>query len=240
MTILEAINDLDPILTVWADPVGVMATAGSLSQTDVQIIPGLDDRVLRMMNAEVVVSSIPDFTEDRRFTMMLWFRGEPHTSTRRLIGRQNGSTWVTLDVGRDGIPVAGAASTAGGYRITAAGRTRVDDGNWHLLAVRGRQRHTQILGVTWDSGGMALDLWHNTELVRQSNMDPGTFGTTPNMRMTTPIILGRAAAGGSSAHGDIGPVAVLDYAVTAAGLATVWEAHTAGRGGFTGWGIQMG
>lgn len=237
MTLLDAINVLDPTTTVWVDTDGIHAAGGTATPTsDAQIIDGLDGRVLRLLDADVTVTGAPDFSPNRAFTLMAWVRCEPRAAGRRIIGRQNGATLLSLDLNRGGNPAATVSSTAGSWSVTMTGNLRVDDGRWHLLTLRG----TPQLVVGVDVGGIELSLDVDGVSVRTGYIRPGLFGRRPVFSMTTPIILGRSNAGSSPLHGDLGPSAVWSRRLTDSEIRTVWSVRPEESTGFTGWGIRMG
>lgn len=237
MTILDAITTASPLMVVWAASGAVQSTGGAATpSTAVQVISGLDGQALRLHNADVTVTGVAEFTESREFTLMVWFRGAPGAATRRVVGRQNGATHVTIEVSSNGLPTARVASTTGGYAVSIPGRLRVDDGGWHLIALVARPRRTS---GGWSDRGVDLDVWVDGVLSRSGWIDPGLFGMWPDLRMTTPVIIGRAADGAAPVQGDVGPVAAFPRTLSAAEMQLMWGARPSSRGGGTGWGILM-
>ena len=238
MTVAADLAALSPTLLVTAEGGSPRASNGVLSHTGVTVVPGLGGQVLRVADGEVRVTLVPDVTANRRFTFLAWFRGTPRASTRRLVGRENGSTWVLLEVGSDGLPAVRVASTQGGWSIRVPGGTRVDDGQWHLVAATGTVRTT--LGGLLDTGGVNVDLWVDDALTRSGYIDPGLFGQPVDLRMTGPVVLGRSAGGSSPLHGDLGPVALYPRALSAATLAGLWDGRPDTQAAYSGWGIPLG
>ncbi|AJE32503.1 hypothetical protein B842_03250 [Corynebacterium humireducens NBRC 106098 = DSM 45392] len=234
--VVEALRGLSPAVLVHAESGAPKASAGVLSHQGAQVVPGLGGQVTRLLSGEVRVQSLPDLTGARTFTMLAWFRGGAHSSTRRLVGRENGSTWVTLEVGRDGLPATGIASTNGGWSIRVPGGRRVDDGHWHLIGVVVTRRPGPF-GL--DSGGVDVRLWVDDDWSRAGYIDPGLFGRAVRLEMTTPVVVGRSAAGASPLVGEAGPVAVFTRALSASQMRGVWGVVPDQSAEFRGWGIAI-
>lgn len=237
MSVLEAMQALRPTLLVWAEGDQPKSNTGVLTHQGAQVVPGLDGQVVRLTDADMTVTGVPDVSGDRSFSVAAWFRGIPHQATRTVVSRVNGSTHFVLEVGRDGLPAGLLASTAGNYRIRVPGDRRVDDGQWHLLAMVGWVRRTGGV-LNFDTGGINLDMWVDQDWSRSGYIDPGLFGLPPRLGMTSPVVIGRHL-GGSPLQGDVGPVAVYNTKLGEGSLSSLWSAYQGHRTSFTGWGIAM-
>lgn len=226
-----------PVVSVWSENSAPYANGGAVIPSEsVQYVDGLGGEVFRLVDSDVLVTGVTDFTRNRSFTIAAWFRGDPLWSTRRVVGRENGGTSVTLSVGRHGQAQAVVSSTAGNYTATLTGQSRVDDGRWHLLVLRARQQ--LVFGA--DIGGVDFELWVDDSSVRSGWIRPGVFGTRPQLGMSTPLIVGRSASGSAAVQADIGPVAAWEATMSDDYLGRVWRSRPEERRGAVGWGIVMG
>ncbi|MFC3848900.1 LamG domain-containing protein [Corynebacterium hansenii] len=216
----------------WAGSAGVVTAGTGTVQTigTVTTAPGLDGhQALRLSTGDLTVTGVPSFT-DVDATVEAWVRLSPAATGRTVFARVNGGTEVSLTVGADGRPTVVVASTAGPYRVTLRGSTRVDDGRWHQLAVVIDRGWFSVVDVTLVVDGSP---------VSSGQMRPGLFGASPQLGMTSVVQIG-ARDGRSRLMGDLLVVAMHSRAVSASSLAWRWESRSAKGRATTGWGILLG
>ncbi|NWO04226.1 MAG: hypothetical protein HLX50_00550 [Alteromonadaceae bacterium] len=200
------------------------------------VVPGLEGDAIRFNRGRVSAWAVRNFSADREMTVVAWVRCLPEVGARRIIGRENGGTLVALQVTAGGQPRFELRSTVGNYIMNATGTTRIDDGEWHLVAGVTRKRYN---GFGSDTRGLSYFLWIDGELDAQGYMTPGIFGATPNFGMTTDVVLGQGARGDLAFTGDIQTAAVAEGAANNALLRQMWSERPAASGGTTGWGIVL-
>lgn len=237
MSIHEPIISLSPAARFYVAGGDVSVTPGSLGTVEgVSVVPGLQGDAMRFARGRVSAWAVPDFSSDREMTVVAWVRCLPEVGARRIIGRENGGTMVALQVTAGGQPRFELRSTVGNYIMNVTGNTRIDDGEWHLVAGVTRKRFN---GLGLDTRGLDYYLWIDGELNGQGYMTPGIFGATPDFGMTTDVVLGQAARGSLAFTGDIQTAAVARGAANNALLRQMWAGRPASSGGTTGWGIVL-
>ena len=195
------------------------------------VVPALDGHAVRLYDGEMVVTSAPDFTKDRHFTVFVVFRVWEGSRYRAVFERVNGGTSISVIVNSQGLAEGRVSSTRGGYSRVMRSRSRVDDGDWRIVAIKG-------IAGSWNS--MALSLHVNGVKESTADISPGIFGTSPDYELTTPVRVGRRADTSESLDGDVAVIAAYDESWTDSTIANVSAALTSGeRQGFTGWGIAV-
>ena len=238
MSIHEPIISLSPAARFHVAGGDVAVAPGQLGTAqNVSVVPGLEGDAIRFDGGRVSAWAVPNFSPDREMTVVAWVRCLPEIGARRIIGRENGGTMVALQVTAGGQPRFELRSTVGNYIMNATGTTRIDDGEWHLVAGVTRKRFN---GLGLDTRGLTYYLWIDGELNNQGYMTPGIFGATPNFGMTTDVVLGQGARGDLAFTGDIQTAAVAEGAANNALLRQMWSERPASSGGTTGWGIVLG
>lgn len=211
----------------YAEASGGAATLGGAAT----VIPALDGHALRLFDGEMVVTGAPDFTKDRHFTVFVVFRVWKGAINRTVFERVNGGTSISVKVNAQGVAEGRVSSTRGGYSHTMRSRSRVDDGDWHIVAVKG-------IAGSWNSMTLSLHLDGAKEAT--ADISPGLFGTSPDYELTTPVRVGRRADTSESLDGDVAVIAAYNESWTEATITNVSAALTTGeRRGFTGWGIAV-
>lgn len=237
MSIHEPIISLPPATRFHVAGGDISVTPGSLGAVEgVSVVPGLQGDAIRFDKGRVEAKQVANFSSDREMTVVAWVRCLPEVGARRIIGRENGGTMVALQVTAGGQPRFELRSTVGNYIMNATGTTRIDDGEWHLVAGVTRKRFN---GLGLDTRGLDYYLWIDGELNNQGYMTPGIFGATPNFGMTTDVVLGQGARGDLAFTGDIQAAAVAEGAANNALLRQMWAGRPASSGGTTGWGIVL-
>lgn len=237
MSLVERVRGLRPVVLVSASGGSAVSSVGSVASSGtVSVVPGLGNEALRLVQAEVLVSGVPDFTGDRGFSLMVWVRCQPGIGSRRVVGRENGETRVFIEINQQGQPVATITSAVGGYTTALTSPSRVDDGSWHMLVLRSSPQ--QLLGV--DLGGTNLSLWVDGAQVRKGWIQPGLFGRWPDLSLSTGLVLGRSASGGSALDGDVGLVAGFSSVLSDTVLRSVWGEKPVDRVASSGWGVCLG
>lgn len=237
MSIHEPIISLPPAARFHVAGGDIAVTPGDLgSVEDVSVVPGLQGDAMRFSRGHVSASGVANFSADREMTVVAWVRCLPAVGARRVIGRENGGTMVALQVTAGGQPKFELRSTVGNYIVSVTGTTRIDDGEWHLVAAVTRKRFN---GLGLDTRGVDINLWVDGELNNQASLTPGLFGSTPNFGMSTPIILGQGARGDLAFTGDIQTAAVSSTPASSALVRQMWVGRPASTGGDTGWGIVL-
>ena len=201
---------------------------------DAQIVPGLAEQVVRTGDGGVEVAAVPDVTGGRTFTFLAMFRAWPAAAYRRVAGRVNGGTEVSLGLDREGRVRATVGSAKGGYRTTLTGTSVVADGRWHAAS---------IVGLPRVFNGLALELNVDDEQERTGSISPGLFGTSPNYTMGAgvPVVVGQAADGTALLQGEVAAVAGADRAWdNETTTARLWnDLQGVSGAGFVGWGIPL-
>lgn len=237
MSIHDPIIELQPAARFRVDDGSISATPGSLGTAQgVSVVPGLEGEAIRFNRGRVSAWAVSNFSYDREMTVVAWVRCLPEVGARRIIGRENGGTMVALQVTAGGQPKFELRSTVGNYVMSVTGSTRIDDGEWHLVAGVTRKRFN---GLGLDTRGLSYFLWIDGELDNQGYMTPGIFGATPDFGMTTDVVLGQGTRGDLAFTGDIQTAAVAEGAANNALLRQMWTARPASTGGTTGWGIVL-
>ncbi|MDO5730767.1 LamG-like jellyroll fold domain-containing protein [Corynebacterium sphenisci] len=217
-------------LAVTAGASGPETSRGTLTTLGpVPLAPGLGgDQSMRMTAGHVEVNRTGDITSGDT-TVMAWVRVPRSDRGRTVATRAQGDTEISLTVGSDGRPRAVVASARGPYRVALAGAARVDDGNWHQLAVLIDHGSWSRVDITLVVDGVA---------VRAGQMRPGLFSAAPSMSMTSTVRVGgrsREALLG----GDLLALTVHERVVAMEQLAAWWRTRPAG-GARSGWGIAFG
>lgn len=216
----------------WAGATGVVTAGTGSVQTvgSVTTAPGLDGHPsLRLSTGDLTVIGVPNFT-DVDSTVEAWVRIQAGTTGRTIFARVNGSTEVSLTVGADGRPTVVVASTAGPYRVTLRGPVRVDDGQWHQIAV--------VIDRGWFSV-VDVSLVVDGGVAASGQMRPGLFGAAPQLGMASVVQVG-ARDGKSRMMGDLLVIAMRPSAVAVSTLAARWASRPMGSAATTGWGIILG
>lgn len=216
----------------WAGATGPTSSGTGTTSTvgTVTLAPGLDGyQSLRLTDGHILVTGVPDFTAEDS-TVEMWVRLTPGSTGRTLFARVNGSTEVSAAVGADGRPTVVVASTAGPYRVTLRGPVRIDDGQWHQIAVVIDRGWFSIVDVALVVDGAS---------VVSGQIRPGLFGAAPQLGMTTALQIG-ARDGASRLMGDVLVAAVRPQALSTSALQARWDARPAGGRSGTGWGIVIG
>lgn len=236
MTVMDDVRRRSPLLMVSGEGGKVTVSGGSGAPSEsVQYVAGAGGRVLRLEDADVTVTGVPDFTSDKSFSVLAWVRLRRGSTTRVVVERATGATRLRLEVTGDGYPSAVVSSASGGYRVTMTGSKRIDDGAWHLIVLRSLPQY--VLGI---SVGLDALLLVDGSPVRKGWIHPGLFGRRPNLALSGPVVVGRAVSGEGQFRGDVAVVAVWGDAVTDQAVKQFWEKRPAGRTGFVGWGIRAG
>lgn len=237
MSIHVPIIELEPAARFHVAGGDVAVTPGTLGAVEgVTAVPGLQGDAIRFAKGRVEAKQVSNFSSDREMTVVAWVRCLPEVGARRIIGRENGGTMVALQVTAGGQPKFELRSTVGNYVMSVTGSTRIDDGEWHLVAGVTRKRFN---GLGLDTRGLSYFLWIDGELDNQGYMTPGIFGATPDFGMTTDVVLGQGARGDLAFTGDIQTAAVASGAANNALLRQMWTARPSSTGGTTGWGIVL-
>lgn len=237
MSIHEPIISLPPAARFHVAGGDVAVSPGTLGAVEgVSVVPGLQGDAIRFDRGRVEAKQVSNFSSDREMTVVAWVRCLPEVGARRIIGRENGGTLVGLQVTAGGQPRFELRSTVGNYVMSVTGNTRIDDGEWHLVAGVTRKRYN---GLGLDTRGLSYYLWIDGELDNQGYMTPGIFGATPDFGMTTDVVLGQADRGALAFTGDIQTAAVAKGGSNNALLRQMWSARPASTGGTTGWGIVL-
>lgn len=151
---------------------GVVASSGSLveSGTAVVVPPALTGE-----GYALGVRGVSNLTGDD-FTAMSCFAVEASDAARHVFSRTNGGTGIQIAVLADGTVQGRVSSTRGSWGVNLRSVLRVDDSQWHSVAVTGDKN--------W-LGAYTLTLW--IDGVRQAvrSFDPGLFGVRPDFSMST-------------------------------------------------------
>lgn len=212
---------------------GYVAASGGVATLSgaAVVVPALDGHAVRLYDGEMVVTGAPDFTKDRHFTVFVVFRVWEGSRYRAVFERVNGGTSISVIVNSQGLVEGRVSSTRGGYSRVMRSRSRVDDGDWRIVAIKG-------IAGSWNS--MALSLHVNGVKEATADISPGIFGTSPDYELTTPVRVGCKADTSESLDGDVAVIAAYDESWTDETIANVSAALTSGeRQGFTGWGIAV-
>lgn len=218
---------------LWAGTAG-LAGAGpghTLVVGSLDIAPGLGGRnAVRLTTGHLKVTGVPNFT-DTDSTIEAWVRIPLGYTSRIIFTRLNGSTEVSLTVDADGRPNVAVASTAGPYRVTLHSPVRIDDGQWHQMAVVIKRGQASVVNVSLVVDGT---------VVASGQMNPGLFGAAPQLGMTTDVHIGGRGVNSGRMRGDLLVVAVRSQAVAVSTLAARWASRPMGSAATTGWGIILG
>lgn len=220
-------------VSVTGGPSATLVVVGGTANKvgDVVTVPALDGHAMRCTAGHVRLGPAAEFSGGN-FTVEAWVSTPRASRHRTIVSRRNGNTEITLSVDTQGFPVAVVVSAAGGYRVTLRGSTRVDDGQWHQIA------------VTSARGGLFLPVWDLTLVVdgqstRTGRINPGLFGSIPNFTMTTPIDVG-GLGGSNLLGGDVLAVSGRRNAESVAALAARWAGRPVSRRASSGWGVLAG
>lgn len=216
----------------WAGATGPTSSGTGTTSTvgTVTLAPGLDGyQSLRLTDGHILVTGVPDFTAEDS-TVEMWVRLTPGSTGRTLFARVNGSTEVSAAVGADGRPTVVVASTAGPYRVTLRGPVRIDDGQWHQIAV--------VIDRGWFSV-VDVSLVVDGGVAASGQMRPGLFGAAPQLGMASVVQVG-ARDGKSRMMADLLVIAMRPSAVAVSTLAARWASRPMGSAATTGWGIILG
>lgn len=232
MTIADIVAAGAKLAVVPGESGPVLRGSGSLATVgQVPVVPwsGGTDRAMRMTSGHVVVSGAPSFTGGS-FTVEAWVRVPRAATSRTVFRRANGSTQVTVTVGADGVPQAVVSSAAGPYTVTLRGGARVDDAQFHQVAV--------VAEHGW-FGAVEFVLVVDGRAVRSGQMRPGLFSAWPDLSMTTPVYVG-GVGGSALLSGDMAAVGCFSSALSLSTLSSRWLRRPAPRRAGTGWGIVVG
>lgn len=238
MTIAESIEALNPAFLLRANPEGPGVLAPRpVTATNVTAVPGIDEPAMHFDGAAVIAAEEPDFMAEREFSLFAWIRVAPSDSQRRIIGRENGRTGVTLSVDADGTAVIRWSTTSGNYSYTRRSATRVDDGEWHFIAATFAKRYTTL---GFDTRGVNYRLYVDGVSEQLHYFQPGLFGSTVNLSMTSDVVIGRSAARTQELVGDVQAVGYFDRTLPAAEVRAMWQARPTVDDSGIGWGILAG
>lgn len=239
MAIDEMFSAAGPVVRVVArnGAPAVLDSGTIASSTGVAATPGMDTPALRFAPGSVRVSGVGNVTADRAFTVFAWVRTRPSGAKQRIIGRENGSTGIGLNVTSAGVPQFELRSTNGGWNVSVPGATRVDDGAWHLLVAVVMNRRGFL---SLDTGGVDVVLYEDGEVSKTGYIDPGVFGASVELGMGTNVIVGEDAAGAARFVGDIQVAGLGGTAVNAGQVASMWAARPVVKKAADGWGVILG